>query len=270
MSRPDFSVKESYLGDGSVASYSFNFKITQDSQLLVIVLDDEGAEVERVRGDDTSFLSGVTLDAVDGGGTVDLVDPLPLDYTILLIQADFEPVQDYEFRNKTSFSLRRFEDAIDRIAGAIQYAAYTLKQCLKIHEADDESAFDTRLPPGIADMGDRILKINADGTGFEFGPDVNEIAGATPGFVDFNGPISGSLARNEIGILRAGVSFALTLDDTDLEEGDLIELKCLGFAGVLTVAPASGQIDGAATFVTIISANAAFRFRYTGSEFIVT
>jgi hypothetical protein len=178
MSRPLYDVKELYLGTGVLDSFTFDFKITALDQLLVIVVDDNGDEVERLRGDDTTFISSVDYDAVEGGGTVNLVDPLTADYTIILVLAPDEPTQDYEFRNKRSFTLRRFEDALDAIVGAVQRLTYRTKQAFKIHDLDDEEAFNTQLPPGIADQAGRVFQVNEDGDGFEFGPLTSEIANA--------------------------------------------------------------------------------------------
>lgn len=315
MSRAQYVVKQSYTGTGSLDSYTFDFKIESKSHLLVVVLDDTGAEVQRVRGTDLVFLSDVTFDAVDGGGTVTLQANLTADYVIIFLLANDEPLQEYEFRNKTSFTLRRFEAALDAILGAVQRLAFRSKQAFRIHDADDESAFDTQLPPGIANQAGRVFAINSTADGVEFGPTITEISNAQtysvaastaqgfaedaqtaaenaalaaasaassandalialqasiPTFVEFNGPISGSLSRNEIGIIRSGVSFALTLDNTDLALGDVIEVKFLGFTGNLTVAPTGANIDGVASKILMGSTNASYKFRYTGTEWIIT
>ncbi len=175
MSRPQYAVKELYTGTGSLDEYTFDFKITNLSQLLVIEVDDDGVETERVRGDDETYLDSVTFDAILGGGTVFLADNLASGYTLILLLADDEPVQNYEFRNKTSFTLRRFEDAIDAIVGAVQRLSYLAKQSLRIHDIDEEEDFNGQLPSGVMDQGDKILIVNADGTGFDYGPDWNDI-----------------------------------------------------------------------------------------------
>lgn len=175
MSRPLYDVKEKYVGTGLLDEYTFDFKITSKDQLLVIVTDDDDVEVQRLRGTDTTFLSDVIFDAVAGAGTVQLQAVLPADYTIIILLADDAPVQTYEFRNKTSFTLRTFEDALDLIMGAVQRLAYLAKQGLRIHDLDEEEDFDCSLPPGIVDNGDKILIVNNAGDGFDFGPNWNDI-----------------------------------------------------------------------------------------------
>jgi len=106
MSRPTYAPKETFVGAGNLAVYTFNFKIEALAQLLVIEVDDNGVETQRVLGTDTSvYLSGVVFDSVEGGGTVTLLANLPTDFTLILLQANDLPTQTFEFRNKTSFTL---------------------------------------------------------------------------------------------------------------------------------------------------------------------
>lgn len=303
MSRLQYDVKESYTGTGSLDTYSFDFKITQLEQLLVVALDDNGVEIERVRGDDTSFLDSVTFDSKDGGGEVVLQANLPTDYTLIILLADDEPTQDYLFRDKTSFNLRRFEDALDNALGAIQRLAYRAARSFQLHEADDEAAFNIILPPGIADQADRGIFVNSAGNGLTYGSTVTEISNAETfalaaqaaqaaaeaaqqaaedaaasimpsNFIEFNGPISGTLQRSEVGILESGVAFLLTLGNTGLLVGDTIQMKILGFNGILTVQGTAGAtVEGVAAKALNAGGNASFTFRYTGivgTEWIIT
>jgi len=190
MSRPYYYVKNLYTGTGSLSSYTFDFRIENLSQLLIIVLNNLNVEVQRVRGDDTSFIDTVTFDTGDtGGGTVNLIADLPLNYRIAILLADDAPVQDYLFRNKTSFTLRRFEDAIDNLAGAIQRLAYRAGKALRLHELDDETSFNLTLPPNISAKGGRLLQINEAGDAFEYGPKVDDLGAGAGGLPD--DPIDG-------------------------------------------------------------------------------
>lgn len=177
MSRPYFAPKQTYVGTGSLAVYTFAFKIEVNTQLLVVVINTLNVEVQRVRGNDVTYLSSVVFDAVLGGGTVTLLANLPAGYKIALIQANDVPSQSYEFSNKTSFSLKRFENALDFIVGPIQRLVLRANQSLRIHDLDDESTFNTQLPPGIATKTDCILAVNLAGTQFTFGPTVTQVEG---------------------------------------------------------------------------------------------
>lgn len=171
MSRSNYIVKHSYTGTGNLASYTFDFKIELAEHLLVVCLDDEGVEIERVRGNVLGgFLTNLVFDANEGGGTVTIDANLPVGYKLLLLLASDNPTQAFEFRNKTSFTLRRFEDALDWVQGQIQRLAFRAKQSLKIHDSEDEETFGSQLPPGISEQGGAVLQVSQDATKFQFGP----------------------------------------------------------------------------------------------------
>lgn len=170
MSRPVYDPDVRYIGLGNLAAYSFDFKIEDLTQLLVIALDDTGEEVERVRGDDVVYLSSVDFNDIEGGGTVTLAANLPTDYTLILIQANDEPTQPFEFKEKFSFTLRGFEMALDFLGGAIQRLAWRANRTIGLNDAYDNDAvpFDGQLPmPHVATA---MVRINDDGDGVDYGP----------------------------------------------------------------------------------------------------
>ena len=138
MSRPTYAPKQTYTGTGSLSAYTFNFKIEVLTQLLIVEVDDSDVETQRVLGDDVVYLSSVTFDPVDGAGTVNLAANLATNYRLIIPLANDDSTQTYEFRNKTSFTLKRFESAMDFMTGAVQRLAYRGKQALRIHDLDDE------------------------------------------------------------------------------------------------------------------------------------
>ena len=218
MSRPYYAPKQVYLGTGSLAIYTFDFKIEVNTQLLVVVVNDLNVEVERVRGDDVTYLSSVVFDATLGGGTVTLAANLPAGYRIALIQANDVPSQAYQFSNKTSFSLKRFENALDFIVGPIQRLVLRANQSLRIHDLDDESTFNTQLPAGIATKTDCILAVNLAGTQFTFGPTVTEVEGwkaaaeaAAAAALVSEGLSQTSAVASEVSRLAAEAALAATL-----------------------------------------------------------
>lgn len=206
MSRASYEVKHIYTGTGLLDTYTFDFKIEEKKQLLVIETNAAEEETQRVRGTDLTYLSSVTFDAVDGGGTVVLAANLGPGSKLILLLANDEPTQPYEFRNKTSFTLKRFESALDWIAGAVQRLTYRSNQSIRIHDLDDEETFNTMLDPGIDGPNnyDRVVKVNGDGTGFELGASYGDIDSA----VDY---AAAALASQN----AAAVSAAAAAEDAD-------------------------------------------------------
>ena len=164
MSR-EYDYKEEYLGTGDLAVYTFDFKIEALAQLLLVILDDAGDEVSRVRGDDTTIIDSVDYDAVQGGGTVTLIDDLETDYTLHMFLANDEPTQPYEFKNKGDLTLSRLEAALDFLGGAVQRLAFLAKRSIKLYDLDDVEEFDCSLPAGIIDATGVYIGVNADRDG---------------------------------------------------------------------------------------------------------
>lgn len=177
--RTTYAPKQIYTGTGSLAIYTFAFKIEALSQLLVVVVDAAGLEVKRVRGTDATYLSTVVFNAVAGGGTVTLLANLPSGYKMALLQANDAPTQSYQWANQTSFNLKRFENAMDFIVGAVQRLSFRATQAFRIHDTDNEATFNPQMPSGIASKGDCVLAISDDGTGMKFGPTTAQIFGAS-------------------------------------------------------------------------------------------
>jgi len=178
MSRTQYAPKQIYIGDGSLDTFTFDFKIESETQLLVVQVDSNLQELKRFRGNNTDEIGNINFNTMVGGGTVVLTSaPIPGTYLILLLAND-APTQPYEFSNKMSFNLKRIEMALDFILGAVQRLSYRAKQALKIHDLDNEETFDFQLPPGITDQANRTFVINEDSTGVKFGPTTQEIANA--------------------------------------------------------------------------------------------
>ncbi len=167
MSIPDFNVQEQWIGDSTLTDYTFDFTIQDVLHLVVIVQDSLGNEVERVRGDDTSYLAGVVFDAINGGGTVSLQNVLPNSFVMTLLMANDAPTQPSEFKNKFSFTLERFELALDYMMTAIQRISWLATRSLRLNDVFSGD-FDPQLPTLL--VPDAFIKIKTDGTGFDFGP----------------------------------------------------------------------------------------------------
>ncbi len=167
MARTVFDPKEEYLGNGLLADYTFDFKIESLDQLLIVEVDDTGVETQRVRGTDTSYLSSVDFDPNDGGGTIHLTANLTDQYRLVLLLANDDPTQPFEFKNKFSFTLERIEAALDFIVGALQRVAYFGQRSVKLHDVDDVGDFDPVLPPGMQNAFGLIPGTKVDGTGWD-------------------------------------------------------------------------------------------------------
>lgn len=180
-----YDVKELALGTGDENEYTFPFKIYKATDLLIYMQDDSGEIVDGypIRGDDTEFLTALTFDTIDGGGTVEFVDDVPDEYTLLMVLAPDDPDQPSSFPNAASFDLNVIEGALDHLASLIQRIFYRAARSIKLHDLDSDDAenpdgVDMMLPKDFQDNPGAVIAINDDGDGFQYGPTVAEIAAA--------------------------------------------------------------------------------------------
>lgn len=169
MARTTFDVQSTFIGDGTLATYTFDFKIEDKTQLLVVIFDASlvPVEVSRVRGDDTTVaISSVTFDPEEGGGSITLLSNLANGYRMVLLLANDSPTQPSRFRGKGSFTMKNIEMALDFVAGAVQRLAYRAKRAIVMNDIDDADAFNQMIPPGLPGTVSKIPATNAAGTGW--------------------------------------------------------------------------------------------------------
>lgn len=176
--RPNFEVIQQYTGDGTLADYTFDFKIDDLTKIMVVQVSDTDVEQWRVRGDDTTHLTSVDFDAEEGGGTAHLAAVVPVNYRLILLLADDEPTQLGQFRNKLSFDLKTFEMVLDHIVGGLQRAAWLAQRAIRVNDIQDftVSPFDPQLPFPVE--AGRAIIVNSAGDGIEYGPTADDIANA--------------------------------------------------------------------------------------------
>ena len=182
MSIASYLVRSEYTGNGTLASYTFNFKIASTSHIIVMVTNATFVTTFRVRGTDVTYLTSVTFDAVAGGGTVVLASNLPSGHFLTILLANDEPLQASEFKNKSDFTLSRFESALDVQAGAIQRLAYLVDRSLKISDSvKDAQTFDPTIPIHNTTVGtennvDKVFCVGDDNASLKMGPTIVSLA----------------------------------------------------------------------------------------------
>lgn len=166
MSRPDFDVRADYTGTGSLDTYTFDFKIERAKDLLIKKYDDTGLLTHSVRGDEIgSFLADLTFDEVAGGGEIELAANLPSGHKLVILLANDEPTQSFQFKSNFDQSLPRLEKAFDWVVGPIQRLVYRLKYMWTLPDNFDVDTFNMEIPTPQAG---KVLAINADGDGLEW------------------------------------------------------------------------------------------------------
>lgn len=131
--RPIYTVRSAYTGDGSTSDFTFDFKIVDLANLLVLHIDSDDVVVWQSRGNSTTYYNTV-LDGEDGG-TITLVSgPLPAGHQIILLFADDQPTQPANYAADSRFVTKKVEASLDRVVGQVQRIRYLLDRSLKLPE----------------------------------------------------------------------------------------------------------------------------------------
>lgn len=181
MSVPLYDIKEQWIGTGDTVQYTFDYKIAKPNWLVAILQDPDGNIVQTVRGDDTTVLiESIEFDPINGGGTVTLLQDLPTSYVLTMLLAPDWPTQPSEFKDKFSFTLALFEQALDYITAPIQRLAYLAQRSMRLSDVDDATnlGFSAVLPPGANSNPGATICINPASNGFVFGPTLQAIDAA--------------------------------------------------------------------------------------------
>lgn len=125
MTMPSGYLRNDYIGDGSLSSYGFDFKIYDQSHLLVIVADDNGDEFPELVLGTHYTVSGVGEE--DGGnialinGAFDWIDSgnLKTDYTLTIL-SNRPSSQNLSLRNQGPYYPEDIEKALDEITKLIK------------------------------------------------------------------------------------------------------------------------------------------------------
>lgn len=245
MSRPNFDVKETKIGDGTLDEYTFSFKITNQNHLLVVHLDAAGAVVFVARGSDTMFLQNVTFDPLNGGGRVYLEENLESGHKLILLLADDEPTQPTRFRDQGDFTLRKLEQALDVQGGQIQRLAYLISRTMGFDDTVDVENVSlkvTRAPE------DRSLPIWTETFGVIW-VSIESLTGGTGAQVPVGGEEGSVLTKlsdddgdtewKSFGYQGYSARFGVNWESTNLDD-TLRKILNLSYAGPLVNLNASG------------------------------
>lgn len=263
MSRPNFDVREEYIGTGTLDTYSFDFKIERAEDLLLKHYDDEGELVDEVRGDELGpFLTSITFDEVRGAGEVVLTDDLPSGHTLLILLAMDEPIQSFHFKTNFDLSLPRIEQAFDWVMGPIQRIVYRLKYMWTLPDNYDVTGFNMVIPAPVAG---KVLSVNEAGDALEWiDPLTIELdlvgipaAGLTGDVLVKKTDLDYDSEWKSYGVSGYSSRFSQNIETNTLEEtiAAILAITYTG-PGVSLSASGSGTVREKGTAVTAVTLNA--------------
>lgn len=174
----------SYTGNGSTKTYSYTFKIFDETDLNIFILNTTtNAETELTLNTDYT-VSGV---GSSSGGSITLVDAdqVWLDgsgYLLagykLTIRRVVGLTQETDIRNQGAYYPEIHEDQFDKMVMMSQQQQDDLDRSMKLPNSIAGSLFNTELPAGMVGTNGVVLMTNATGDGFEVGPTADNITAA--------------------------------------------------------------------------------------------
>lgn len=148
--------RNDYIGNGSVATYSYTFKVFSYSDLLVTKVDLDGVETT------LALTTGFTATGLgeDAGGTITLVAGNLTSGYGLTIRRVVDVIQETDIKNLGAFYPETHEDQFDKCIMIDQQQADEIDRSLKYPET--ESGTSTILP-ALVDRASNFLAFDASG-----------------------------------------------------------------------------------------------------------
>ena len=170
----------SYAGNGSLTTFAYTFKIFQDSDLLVTLVNDTtGVETTQVLTTDYTVSGAGSA----GGGNVTFTTA-PASGTTVKIRRVLPVTQETDYVANDPFPAEAHEDALDKLTMLVQQEAANSDLAIQFPEGDVGSGLNNIVPSAV-DRADKILKFDTEGN--------VEVAGAND---VFSGAILGASYTN--------------------------------------------------------------------------
>jgi len=181
MSLSNANNRNDYVGNGSVDTYNYTFRIFDDDDIEVIVRNLTGVETVLTK---TTHYSVTGVGGVSGGtiplvnGAFDWIDgdgDLKVDY-VLTIRRVIPLVQETDIRNQGAFFPEIHEDQFDKLVMIDQQQQDELDRSLKLPVTVNPSTFSGILPAGLVGNPGASIIVNPAGDGLDAGPTVVSVA----------------------------------------------------------------------------------------------
>lgn len=148
-----------YIGNGTGNTFSYDFRIEDESQLSVYETTDIGAQVLLILNTDYT-VAGV---GVDGGGIITRIDGnLPVDY-IWYIRSNYSDTQDTVFASQGGFFPGVHESAFDKLTFLLQQLLDKINRSPRLADFDESAETADLTIPGLATRVSQYLGFDANG-----------------------------------------------------------------------------------------------------------
>jgi hypothetical protein len=152
------TVRNSYSGDGSTTTFSYTFKIFQDSDIQVIIRSSTGTETTKTI---TTHYT-VTGAGNSGGGSVIFTSGnIPTSTQTVVLRRNIPQTQAIDYIANDPFPAESHEEGLDRATMAIQQLQEELTRSIKLSKTNTMTS--TEFSVGASDRANKILAFDTNG-----------------------------------------------------------------------------------------------------------
>ena len=201
----------SYAGNGSLTTFAYTFKIFQDSDLLVTLVNDaSGVETTQVLT--TNYT--VTGAGTAGGGNV-VFTAAPASGVTIKIRRVLPVTQETDYVANDPFPAEAHEDALDKLTMLVQQEASNSDLAISFPEGDVGAGLNNIVPSAV-DRADKLLKFDTEGnveavaaadvlTGSVLGANYTKASHTGNGSITAYSTVSAAGSKNNIQVYIDGV-----------------------------------------------------------------
>jgi len=152
------TVRNSYSGDNSTTTFSYTFKIFQDSDIQVIIRSANGTETTKTI---TTHYT-VTGAGNSGGGSVIFTSGnIPTSTQTVVLRRNIPQTQAIDYIANDPFPAESHEEGLDRATMAIQQLQEELTRSIKLSKTNTMTS--TEFSVGASDRANKILAFDTNG-----------------------------------------------------------------------------------------------------------
>jgi hypothetical protein len=152
------TVRNSYSGDGTTDTFTYNFKIFQDSDIQVIIRSANGTETIKTI---TTHYTVTDAGVAAGGTVVFTAGNIPTATETVVLRRNIPQTQAIDYIANDPFPAESHEEGLDRATMAIQQIQEEVTRSLKLSKTNTMTS--TEFTVGAADRANKILAFDAAG-----------------------------------------------------------------------------------------------------------
>jgi hypothetical protein len=152
------TVRNSYSGDGSTTTFSYTFKIFQDSDIQVIIRSANGTETTKTI---TTHYTVTGAGNAGGGSVIFTSGNIPTSTQTVVLRRNIPQTQSIDYIANDPFPAESHEEGLDRATMAIQQLQEEVTRSLKLSKTNTMTS--TEFTVGASDRANKILAFDTNG-----------------------------------------------------------------------------------------------------------